>query len=46
MDRKGDCQETPDVTPRYTISVGDLADLIRGFRERAARWSPTGSVRA
>ncbi len=33
MDRKGDCQETPDVTPRYTISVGDLADLIRGFRE-------------
>lgn len=32
MDSKGDCQEAPEVTPRYTISVGELADLIRAFR--------------
>ncbi|CAG9177276.1 UDP-2-acetamido-2,6-beta-L-arabino-hexul-4-ose reductase [Cupriavidus laharis] len=32
MDSRGECGETPEVAPRYTISVGEIADLVLSFR--------------
>jgi UDP-2-acetamido-2,6-beta-L-arabino-hexul-4-ose reductase len=33
MEEQGQGRQAPEVTPQYTISVGELADLIHAFRD-------------